>query len=201
MESIRLSKVKQNRQGKNVVYLNNIDNSTISITSPYMFAPFGLSVFDSSFGKKYSIELSFFMDKHDHQDFYNTLKNIDKLITETAIQNSEEWFGTTTSPDKVYEMYRPLVKKGRKKKNSEECYSDSIRLSIKDVNTVNVFDGNSINKLIIEQLEPRSNVQANITISPIWFSKNSFGVNLNTDEIHIRSSRIKEFSFADSDTE
>lgn len=202
---VSVSDLTQNKKGQKQAYLSFTDTrKKIILQTPYQLAPFGLSEFQTDFGPKYSLDVSF-LEKDTNEKvagFYNILQSIDKLMVTKGVENSKKWFGKQMSEDMVNEFYRPLVKAGRQKKNSDECYPDTVKFKIRtlgDRKNVECFDTNK-QHMSIDELTPGSKARCIVEISPVWFINKTFGVTLNLLQAEIQKpEKIEGFSFEDDD--
>ena len=211
-DNIKLSNVKKNAKGSNTVLFNyeNSMGETINkviIQTPKMPAPFGLSEFPTEYGVKYSLDASF-RDKDDNvkiNEFYEMLKKLDEFMILKAVENSKEWFGKKMSEEIVREFYRPIIKTGKQKKDSDECYPDTIKFKIRTTGEKKNVDAYDVdrNRVEIDELKKGSSFRALVDISPIWFVNKTFGFSMNLVQIEIsKPDKIEGFSFEDdSDVE
>tara|TARA_Y100000816_G_C26082594_1_gene570817 strand:+ start:202 stop:897 length:696 start_codon:yes stop_codon:yes gene_type:complete len=201
----------KNKQGSLSVHLNyNSDNGTekkISLQTPKMICPFGMSEFPTEYGPKYSIDVSFSEKNSDTsvEQFYDTLKSIDEFMIETAHQNSKEWFGKQMSKEVIEELYRPLVKPGKERKdNPEERYPDTVKFKIRTLQGRKNVEAYTEQKqpTNIDNLKAGSRIKCIVEFSPIWFVNKNFGLTLNLlQTVLSKPDKISGFSFDDSDDE
>ena len=202
VSAMSVSDVHKNNKGSNTAYLN-LNGTKIIMKSPELYNPFGLSEFETEFGTKYSLDLSF-VDIETNprtKDFYNKIKEIDEFLIEKAVVNSVSWFGKQYKREVIEEFYRPLIKSGNLKKGSTtETYPDSLKIKIRYINNIESYDkaGNKLS--VVNDLVPRSKVKTIFEISPIWFINKSFGVSLNLIQMVIsKPITITGFCFEDDE--
>lgn len=204
--NLRYSQVMKNRQGSNQVHINYLEDGEmmkkIILQSPKLSTPFGISEYPTENGPKYSLDCSFIDISEDTKvnQFYSMLKSIDDNMIKTAVENSKDWFGKKMSEEIVKEFYRPLIKEGKQKPNSEECYPDTVKFKIRtigDKKNVEAYDTDR-KKIDIDDLKTGSKVRSIVEVSPIWFVNKNFGLTLNMVQVEIsKPDKISGFSFED----
>lgn len=211
-ENLSVSPIQKNRQGSNQVHLNYKYNEDeyckLAIQTPRMLAPFGISEFQTEYGPKFSLDTSFgsINDDPKVKQFYDMMVSLDEYMIETAVNHSKEWFGKSLTKDIISEFYRPIIKKGKQKKNSEECYPDMIKFKIRTIDgikNVESYDSNKNKVDIDDYLKQGSKVRAILEVAPVWFVNKNFGISLNLTIVEIlKPEKITGFSFEeDSDEE
>ena len=198
ISAITISELTKNKQGSNTAYIN-CNGKRIVLRNPQMFAPFGISSFETENGNKNSIDVSFIDidDNMNTKSFYEKLMELDAFMIEKGVENSKKWFGKQMSKDIITEFYRPLIKTGKNKPGSNDKYPDSVKFKIRNIASVEAYDTKK-NRISIEDLEPRSRIRSIIEISPIWFVNKTFGLTLNLVQIEIKNpEKISGFCFED----
>ena len=185
---ISVSEVMKNRQGNNTAFLN-FNNKKITMMTPQLYVPFGLSTYETENGSKDSINVSF-IDSEENSEtkaFYNKLKELDEFMIETAYKNSTKWFGKSLPREVIMEFYRPLVKPGKRKPNSDENYPEMAKLKIRNKDEIQAYDTEK-NRISISDIETKSRIRSIVEISPLWFINKTFGVTLNLVQVEIKNS-------------
>lgn len=197
--------VAKNKAGGNIVYLKYDNHKKIILQTPYMFAPFGISVFtdDSTNTSKYSLDFSFKDKETDDKvaSFYSTLESIDDFMIQHAVTNSKEWFGKKMSAEVVKELYRPLIKESK----DPAKYASTIKYKIRsngDKLNVEAFDDNK-EVFDMDNFVAGSKARALIELTSIWFVNKQFGCTFTTLSLQVsKPEKLSGFSFQpDSDEE
>lgn len=198
--------VKTNSLGGKVVYLKYNDQKKLTMQTPLVSAPFGLSTYtDEKTGiTKYSIDMSFKgMDSDPKiQTFHDKMIELDNHILELAEKNSKEWLGKKMSKEVVEALYRPVVKLAK----DPEKYAPTMKMKITNGRNgemnVEAYDS-SRNKMDMKELTQGSRIRCLIECSSIWFVNKQFGVSWRLVQVEVhKPDKISGFSFMeDSDDE
>tara|TARA_B100001996_G_C18623071_1_gene578564 strand:- start:372 stop:1046 length:675 start_codon:yes stop_codon:yes gene_type:complete len=180
---INYADVKKNSMGGNMVYLSyGEEKQRMTLQTPEMSAPFGVSTFtdDKTGAVKYSIDCSFrgMNDDPKLKLFSEKMQDFDKMMVNTAVKNSKEWFGKKMTKEVVEELYRPIVKPAK----DPEKYAPTMKMKIRNIDTVEVYDHNK-NAVTSEKLVKGSKLKSIIECSSIWFVNKSFGVSWNLVQV------------------
>ena len=210
ISKLTTSPATKNNKGSLQVHLNyNSDTNglvkKISLQTPKMVCPFGMSEFPTEYGPKFSIDVSF-VDRDSDESidkFHKLLEEVDQFMIKTAVDKSQEWFGKKMSEAVIEELYRPLLKEGKLKKDSQEDrYPDTVKFKIRTMNgrkNVESFheDKTPAN---IDELQSGYRVKCILEFSPVWFVNKNFGVTLNlVQTVLSKPDKITGFCFDDSD--
>ena len=198
--------VKTNSLGGKVVYLKHNDQKKLTMQTPLVSAPFGLSTYtDEKTGiTKYSIDMSFKgMDSDPKiQTFHDKMAELDNHILELAEKNSKEWLGKKMSKEVVEALYRPVVKQAK----DPEKYAPTMKMKITNGRNgemnVEAYDSTR-NKMDMKELTQGSRIRCLIECSSIWFVNKQFGVSWRLVQVEVhKPDKISGFSFMeDSDDE
>ena len=191
--------VKTNSLGGKVVYLKYNDQKRLTMQTPLVSAPFGLSTYtDEKTGiTKYSIDMSFKGMDNDQKIkmFHDKMQDMDNWILSLAEKNSKEWFGKKMSKEVVEALYRPIVKLAK----DPEKYAPTMKLKITNGRdgemAVEAFDAKR-ERMDLKELTQGSRIRCLVEASSIWFVNKQFGVSwrLVQTEVH-KPDRISGFSF------
>lgn len=202
---IQCEPVAKNKAGGNIVYLKYPDVKKMMLQTPYMVAPFGLSVFtdDSTNSSKYTMDLSFRDMNNDPKikTFHDAIKQLDETMIKKGVENSKEWFGKKMSKEVVSELYRPLIKESK----DPSKYAATIKYKIRttgDTFNVEAFDEFQ-NKFDLDDFMAGSKARCIIELSSIWFVNKQFGCTFTLIQCQVtKPDKIQGFSFqAESDEE
>jgi len=160
--------------------INYDDHNKLIMQTPAVSAPFGLNTYytDGKMGPvKYSMDISFRGMELDPKIriFHDKMIEIDNFLIDTAVTNSEEWFGKKHSKEVIKTFYHPLVRPSK----DPTKYAPSMRFKIMtrngiiDVDTCKTFRKRNLHNI----LKSGSRVQATIEIGDVWFvNKTNFGI-------------------------
>jgi len=191
--------VKTNSLGGKVVYLKYNGQKRLTMQTPLVSAPFGLSTYtDEKTGiTKYSIDMSFKGMDNDPKikTFHDKMQEMDNWILSLAEKNSKEWLGKKMSKEVVEALYRPIVKLAK----DPEKYAPTMKMKITNGRngemSVEAFDSKR-ERIDMKEITQGSRIRCLIEASSIWFVNKQFGVSwrLVQTEVH-KPDRISGFSF------
>lgn len=196
--------LKLNSNGGKVVYLKYEGQQRLTMQTPKLTTPFGISEFkdDKTGTVKYSIDASFKGMNEDAkiQTFYDKMTEIDSTIVDLAVENSKEWFGKKMKKEIVEELYRPLIKVSKDPEKYAPTMKFKIQSNSKDELMIEAFDNNREPVDILETLKSGSKVRGIIECSSIWFVNKQFGVTWRAVQLEVtKSDKISGFSFVTED--
>jgi len=205
-EKIGFDDMKINNNGGKVVYMKYGDTQRVTMQTPKITAPFGLSEYrdDKTGSVKYSIDVSFKGMESDSkiQTFFDKMKALDEAVINTAIDNSKEWFGKKMKREVIEELYRPVVKPAK----DPEKYAPTMKFKLQSNNQdelmVEAFDSDKNKINIIDTFKPGSKLRGIVECSSIWFVNKQFGVTWRALQVEVtKSDKISGFSFVPEDDE
>lgn len=190
--------VCKNKAGGNIVYLKYPDTKKIMIQTPYMVAPFGMSVFtdESTNISKYTMDLSFKDINNDPKVklFHDCISKLDGIMIQKGVENSKEWFGKKMSKEVVSELYRPLIKESK----DPSKYAATIKYKVRTLGenfNVEAFDENK-QKFDLDSFAPGSKARCIIELSSIWFVNKQFGCTFTLLQCQVtKPEKVQGFSF------
>jgi hypothetical protein len=199
---ISFDTVKKNAMGGKVVYMKYNGESKITIQTPLLSAPFGISTFtdDKTGVTKHSLDISFKGMNEDPKiaEFLEKMSSIDQYMITEGCNNSKDWFGKSMKVDVVEALYRPLVKPSK----DESKYAPTMKLKIPSKDgrlLVEAYD-HTKNEFDLNSFVPGSRVQAIIECSSIWFVNKQFGVSWRLVQVKVsKPDKLAGFSFVDDD--
>ena len=165
--------VKTNALGGKAVYLKYNDQKKITIQTPLVAAPFGLSTYtdDKTGVTKYSIDMSFKGSDTDPKikKLQTKMEEMDNFILGLAEKNSKEWLGKKMSKEVVEALYRPVVKQAK----DPEKYAPTMKMKITnssngDMN-VEAYNTKRERVNLKEALTQGSRIRCLMECSSIWF--------------------------------
>ena len=197
--------VKTNALGGKAVYLKYNDQKKITIQTPLVAAPFGLSTYtdDKTGVTKYSIDMSFKGSDADPKikTLQTKMEELDNFVLSLAEKNSKEWLGKKMSKEVVEALYRPVVKQAK----DPEKYAPTMKMKITnssngDMN-VEAYNTKRERVNLKEELTQGSRIRCLMECSSIWFVNKQFGVSWRLVQVEVhKPDKISGFSFMeDSD--
>lgn len=198
VSELSFDSVKKNSMGGKVVYLKYAGNKNVTIQTPIMSAPFGLSGYtdDKTGITKHSIDISFkgASDDEKIQQFLDKMNDFDQCLIDTAVKNSKDWLGKPMKKDVVEALYRPLVKPSK----DPEKYAPTIKFKVPSRDgkmLVDAFDHKK-QPFDLNNFVPGSRVQAIIECSSVWFVNKQFGVSWKLIQLRMsKPEKLTGFSF------
>jgi len=209
ISSIKLGEPQKNKMGGNVVYLQYQNAKRLTIQTPWLSTPFGVSCYvdESNGNKKYSLDLSFkgMEDDPKIMAFKNKMAELDEYLLDTCTKNSYEWLGKKQKKEVVEALYRPLVKPSK----DPEKYAPTMKLKIltnksDDSFNVEAFKHKTKQPMDFSKLKKGSQVSCIIEVGSVWFvGKTNFGISFRLVQARVKSpDKITGYSFTkDSDDE
>jgi len=204
-QSINNEDVKINSLGGKVVYLKYNDQKKITMQTPLVSAPFGLSTYtdDKTGVTKYSIDMSFKGMDTDPKIklFHDKMQELDDYVLTLAEQNSKEWLGKKMSKEVVEALYRPVIKQSK----DPEKYAPTMKMKITNTSkgdmNVEAYDNNK-NKMEMKDLTQGSRIRCLMECSSIWFVNKQFGVSWRLVQVEVhKPDKISGFSFMEDSDE
>lgn len=198
---------KTNALGGKVVYLKYNNQKRLTMQTPLVSAPFGLSTYtDEKTGvTKYSIDVSFKGMDADPKinTFHEKMTEMDSHILSLAEQNSKEWLGKKMSKEVVEALYRPVIKVSR----DPEKYAPTMKMKITNSSSgsMNIEAYNTKREKIDlkQEMVQGARIRCLMECSSIWFVNKQFGVSWRLVQVEVhKPDKISGFSFMeDSDND
>ena len=199
VSNISCEEVKTNALGGKVVYLKYGDQKKITMQTPLVAAPFGLSTYtdDKTGVTKYSIDMSFKGYDTDPklEMFHKKMEALDNHILSLAEKNSKDWLGKKMSKEVVEALYRPVVKLAK----DPEKYAPTMKMKITNTQkgemNVEAYDTKR-NKIEMKELQAGSRIRCLMECSSIWFVNKQFGISWRLVQVEVnKPDKISGFSF------
>lgn len=204
--NLRFGSVEKNKKGGRLVNVYDpSSNGPMLIQSPPCRLPFGVSAYTDPISgsiQSYSLDLSFSGADTDSKMacFLEKMTEMDQLIRDTAVANSQAWFGKAHQADFLEELYRPLVKPPSDKKYAPTLKT-KISVSGGEPNVL-VFDTNK-KPCLLSDIPKGAVVRAIFQIGSVWFVSKNYGITLRVVQVGIVSlptTISNTFSFVDEET-
>ena len=217
INNIEFSEVKINKEYKaKMVYVNYIKNDIkhwITLQTPMMNIPYGLSIYPKeNGGNKYVVSLSF--GNIENNQMYEAFSKLDKLVFDTAKSQSVAWFGIPqkkATDDKIEDKISKLVTYSKNKEtgepNTKYPPTFKVNIPVKNGELDCLFFNTKKEKIDVkpEDLEnlisKGSKAKAIIEASVMWIgTKTSLTWKIVQMMVEEKTS-LKEYAFNDSDDE
>jgi len=188
---ITFAPVSKTSKGSKIVYLN-YNASRLTLQTPVMSAPFGVSRFeDATNGSSFSLDASFRgLESNDKlAGFLAKCREFDDVILTTATRESKAWFGKEMSRELVGEFYRTLVREP-----SDPRYAPTMRLKLTP--NTEVYDENH-NVVDQAYITKGCTFRAIVEPNSVFFVGKNFGVSFRIAQLAIvsRPDGLSGFAF------
>lgn len=205
VNEITLADVQKNKMGGNIVYIKYGSMKKLTLQTPLMSAPFGISTYvdEKTNTKKHTIDVSFNGANDDPkiEMFQNKMQEFDDYLVTQGATNSKSWFGKNQKREVVEALYRPLVKPAK----DPEKYAPTMKVKIQtkdDEFQVEAYKYNDRTKFDFKDIAKGAKIQMILELSSIWFvGKTQFGVTWVLKQVRVQQpEKLLGYSFTeDSD--
>lgn len=217
---ITFSEVKKLDSGAKVSYIN-YNNDKLTIQTPVMSLPYGLSSFTNEDTKdtKYDLTVSFgnMNENEKIKQFHDKMIELQKCVIEKAIQKENEWFTLKSAkkdqiPALVENMFCEFVKSyyDKEKKEFTDKYPPTMKVKLpynKKDNTYGIVCHNmdTNEEMVFNDIKNNlkgARAQLIIQLTGIWISAGKFGCSWKVIMGKFRLSQMKKAVYlSDSDVE
>jgi len=191
LDEIRFSDPRHNRTGSQSVYVNYSPGATsrneerITIQSPTVMIPFGVSEFKGSYYLDISVRDDVFVD---------FIKYMDAKVIKQAVIKSEEWFGRQLPEEEISTMFRPSIRET--KPGFPPIFKAKLFMNEGEYEG-DVYDMNK-NLVSLGSLEKMSRIQVMVELVGIYIVPKAFGITWKISQIKIHPSKVVSgYSFKD----
>lgn len=209
---LSFSEPKKNSMGGNNVLINYDINGRLSpiiIQTPRLRVPFGIDKQEPEGGglPRYYLNLSI-NNNGNTGKFFEVIKNIENIVKNTAVEQSEQWFGKKKTLEVVEELMRSTIKYPKDSK-----YDPTLKIKLPLNNngpTYTLYDESKEKfKIYIDGevdlscIEKGCDMTCIIQCTGVYFiGKSQFGIGwrLLQAKIH-RSNKLSGYSIVDNDDE
>jgi len=125
--SITVSAPRVLRGGAKFAYLNYSGHRLLMQTTVAMASPFGLRTFQN----EYSVDVSFRGQENrpELQEFKRVLEQLDELMINEGVKNSQAWFSADLSKEVIQGFYTPSLSYSKDKEGRPLAYPPSLSRS------------------------------------------------------------------------
>lgn len=203
INSVNIGEVLKNKKGGNIVYIKYDDLKKLTIQTPLMSAPFGISTYvdEANNTKKYTIDLSFKGEEEDPKIalFKKKMQMFDDFLIEEGTKNSKAWFGKNQKKEVVEALYRPLVKPSKEPEKYAPTMKVKILASKEDEFQVEAYKYTDKSKFDFKDIAKGAKVQMILEASSIWFvGKTQFGITWVLKQARVQQpEKLLGYSFRD----
>ena len=202
---ITLADVQKNKMGGNIVYIKYGSMKKLTLQTPLMSAPFGISTYvdEKTNIKKHTIDVSFNNASDDPkiEMFQNKMQEFDEYLISQGAANSKAWFGKNQKREVVEALYRPLVKPAK----DPEKYAPTMKVKIQSKDEdflVEAYKYNDRTKFDFKDIAKGAKIQMILEVSSVWFvGKTQFGITWVLKQVRVQQpEKLLGYSFTeDSD--
>tara|TARA_B110000285_G_C15019421_1_gene560762 strand:- start:384 stop:1112 length:729 start_codon:yes stop_codon:yes gene_type:complete len=215
VDEITFSKAKPNKYGGKSVYIN-YKGKPLTLQTPYMSTPFGLSEFvnQETGQSKYSLDFSFrnMDESRSVEHFFDFLEKFDKRLVKTAAENCVPWFSNKdyNNEDILSALFSNQIRYSTDRETGElnHKYAPTFKLKIPFYNdkfNVEVYDSNNkpVHDDLVSVLPKNTMARALMTCTGVWFAGGKFGVSWRLVHLQVQKKvSMDDYSFIqDSDAE
>lgn len=203
VSELKVGNLKTLGNGGKMGFINNKDKSWI-LQCPEMWAPFGLNEYSNDDGTaKYSINLSFknLEDRPALQEFMKFLTELDEKVVNTALENSQKWFGKKyTNKEVVEALYTPCVNYPKDKETGEIItkYAPTVKVNLPQRDgefRAEVYDQNKDRADLKKMTTKGAKVVGLLQCGGVWVIGGKFGVTWRGIQLQVTpQSTISGFS-------
>ena len=197
VSKITFSEPKTNARGGQSIWLN-YEGSKLIIQVPKSKCPFGLGKqqYDEDAPPKYDVSVSL-GGSEKMNDFKEWAAALDQHLQDSAVQNSEKWFGKKKSRGVIEELYKPMMQESKK-----GDYAPTMKLKLPffdDKHTATVYDNNK-NEVTVDSITKGCQITLIAQLSSMWFVGKQFGVTWQVMQAKVfPNSALPKYAFADDE--
>ena len=194
-----LENLQINEYNNRKIVLSTKQGTPMRIQLPRMYMPFGVSGFTPEVGQtKYNVD--FAIKGYDEEDsymkkFYESLRQLEDMIIDAVVEQSETIFGSTITKDELLPMFNSNVKEtpGREPK-----FRIKVDTTLEDQIKANVFDAEKNPKKddVTNGLYARNSGHAIVKLNSVYFLNRMFGCTWKLDQLIVyEPQNLKGFQF------
>lgn len=207
IEDVKLSELVYSQPRQNVmggqtvsVTMPTVDPKaqSIVIQTPKCGLPFGLNVFKTPQGDRYSIDLSLSGDTVAMSRFRDFARSFDSANVNRAALENQNWFGKRVSRDVVSEIYKPQL---RKNGDYPPMFRAKLPTGKNGEFLGDIFDQDK-NPIRLESISKGCTVQAILQCVGMYFVAKEFGMTWKVVQLKVFPPvKLDGYSFIDDDDE
>lgn len=196
--NVKFAPLSKTSKGGKIVYFNLPNTHRITIQTPVMSAPFGVSTYDdASDGRRsYSLDASFKGCDTNPKlaSFLKKCRAFDERLIDVATENSKTWFGNVMSRDMTSVLFRKSVREA----TDPTKYAPTLRLKITP--NTEYYDEQQ-NRVGMEYITKGTTFRAIVELSSVFFVNKQFGVTWRIVQLAVtsRPDKLTGFAFQDED--
>lgn len=176
--TITFSGLRKNAKGGKMVYVNVAGAGKVFFELPVLRAPFGLSSYtDQKSGSvSYSLDVSL-----EDQDTVAKIRDIENLVLEHVVKNSEELLGRSYS----IEVIKQALFKSCIRESKDGKYAPTLKLKVlhnDGVFSVKAYDS-SKKPTDIDVLQKGQRVKTIVDFNQVWIIDNKFGMSVRLKQV------------------
>jgi hypothetical protein len=194
-----LENLQINEYNNRKIVLSTKQGTPMRIQLPRMYMPFGVSGFTPEVGPtKYNVD--FAIKGYDEEDsymkkFYESLRQLEDMIIDAVVEQSETIFGSTMTKDELLPMFNSNVKEtpGREPK-----FRIKVDTTLEDQIKANVFDAEKNPKKddVTNGLYARNSGHAIVELNSVYFLNRKFGCTWKLHQLIVyEPQNLKGFQF------
>lgn len=176
--TLSFSGLRKNAKNGKMIYLNVAGGGKVFFELPVLRAPFGLSSFtDQKSGNiSYSLDVSL-----EDQDTITKIRDIESLVLEHVVKNSEELLGRSYSEDVIKQaLFKSCIRESKDGK-----YAPTLKLKVMHndgVFSVKAYD-TSKRPTDLDVLQKGQRVKTIVDFNQVWIIDNKFGISVRLKQV------------------
>lgn len=189
---------KVNERGGKSAYIG-YQNGPLIIQTPYLKTPFGMSTYNKKDdedepGKivKYTIPVNLTTSTTSSANFLTFLKDMDKHVLDSAVENSKVWFGKQQKEKVISAFYNSMVKYSKDKEtggvNDKYPPKFSIPVIVCDNEIVNKCFNDDKEVVKLNTIEKNTRIRVILQCTGMWLVDKKFGVSWKV--VQLESSEV-----------
>lgn len=194
-----IDKIQINEFNSKKIVITTKQGTPLRVQFPRMYMPFGISAFVPEVGPtKYNID--FAVKGYDEEGsymnlFYNSLKEVENLIIDSVVEQSENIFGTSMTREELLPMFHSNLKESN---DREPKFRVKIDTDMDDNLKASVFDAdkNQIHDTVKNGLYARNSGHAIVELNSVYFLNKKFGCTWKLHQLVVyEPQNLKGFQF------
>jgi hypothetical protein len=183
------------------IVITNKDGGHLRVQAPRLYMPFGICGFTPEVGPtKYTLDLSLTGWDEDGgyvQKFYQTLREVENMVVDAVVAQSEEIFQKPMTKEELLPMFNSNIKENP---GHAPKFRVKVDTDMNDVMKADVFDANKerLSKdAMTHGLYSRNSGRPIVEMCSVYFLNRKFGVTWKLHQLQVfEPERLKGFQFS-----
>jgi hypothetical protein len=183
------------------IVITNKDGGHLRVQAPRLYMPFGICGFTPEVGPtKYTLDLSLTGWDEDGgyvQKFYQTLREVENMVVDAVVAQSEEIFQKPMTKEELLPMFNSNIKENP---GHAPKFRVKVDTDMNDVMKADVFDANKERlpkDAMTHGLYSRNSGRPIVEMCSVYFLNRKFGVTWKLHQLQVfEPERLKGFQFS-----